>query len=169
MSSPPFDPNQPNNPQGLGGNWPPQQQPGQGGFPPQPNPGGFAPPPPGGYSPQQPGGSWPQGQGGYPQGGNLSSANGTTILVMGILAFFCFGIILGPIAWVMGNSALKAIDSGLANPSERGTVSAGRICGIIATFLNIFYIIIYVCYIVFFAAAMHAGTSNFTTPSPSAP
>jgi hypothetical protein len=73
----------------------------------------------------------------------LPSANGGTILTLGIVSFFCFGIILGPVAWVMGNSALKLIDSGQADPSERGNVSAGRICGIISTCMNGLFLVIY--------------------------
>jgi hypothetical protein len=67
---------------------------------------------------------------------------GTLILVFGImslvLGFSCgIGFVLGPVAWIMGNSALSEID---ANPSlytNRGSVQAGRICGIIATVLAI--------------------------------
>ena len=80
---------------------------------------------------------------GYSGPGYLPSANGGTILTLGILSFFCFGFILGPIAWIMGNSALAAIDSGRANPSERSNVSAGRICGIISTALHALVIVIY--------------------------
>lgn len=58
--------------------------------------------------------------------------NGNQILTMGILAFFCFGIVLGPMAYVQGNSALAAIDRGEADPAQRGNVAAGRICGLIA-------------------------------------
>jgi hypothetical protein len=63
--------------------------------------------------------------------------------VLGILSLICFGIILGPIAWIMGQKAMREIDS---EPSvtytNRGSVNAGRICGIIATFVTIAVIVI---------------------------
>jgi len=62
---------------------------------------------------------------------------GTTILVLGILSLVVCGL-LGPFAWSMGNKALREIDS---NPSvrfsNRGNISAGRICGMIASILLI--------------------------------
>ena len=56
---------------------------------------------------------------------------GGQILTMGILSFVCFGIILGPVAYVQGTNALAAIDRGEADPCQRGKSSAGRICGLI--------------------------------------
>lgn len=59
--------------------------------------------------------------------------NGTTVLVLGILGLAVCGI-LGPVAWVMGNTAVREME---AHPgvvySNRGNIVAGRICGIIAT------------------------------------
>src|SRR5262249_21885299 len=34
---------------------------------------------------------------------DLMPHRGSTILALGIISFFCFGPILGPIAWIMGN------------------------------------------------------------------
>jgi hypothetical protein len=74
----------------------------------------------------------------------LPTANGPLILVVGILSLLLTGLwcgpILGPIAWIMGNRALKAIDAGTANPSERVMVYAGRICGIVAAVSNVLFI-----------------------------
>lgn len=58
---------------------------------------------------------------------------GTTILVLGILSLVVCGV-LGPIAWVMGNRAVREMDStpGVAW-SNRGNVTAGRICGMIGS------------------------------------
>jgi len=67
---------------------------------------------------------------------NGSSSNGTLILVLGILSLVLCGL-LGPVAWIMGNNALRNIDAGLGDPNERGMVVAGRILGIIATVLLI--------------------------------
>jgi hypothetical protein len=82
---------------------------------------------------------------------------GTTILVLGILSLVCCGIFTGIPAWVMGNSALKEIDRSGGAYSNRGTVKAGMICGIIGTVLSaigfVFYIIVFVV-----AATNHATT-----------
>ena len=81
------------------------------------------PPPPGGPSDY-----------GLPYGGSQTHPQGTTILVLGILSILCCGI-LGPIAWIMGNNAMAEIDRNPAAYTNRGSVQAGRICGIIGTVL----------------------------------
>jgi hypothetical protein len=61
----------------------------------------------------------------------------TTILVLGILSLVVCGV-LGPFAWVMGNRALREIDSSQGTQAPlggRSSVNAGRICGMIATIL----------------------------------
>lgn len=65
----------------------------------------------------------------------MKSSNGVLILILGILSFVGFGCLTGIPAWIMGNSALKDIDAGLADPSERSMVVAGKILGIVATIL----------------------------------
>jgi hypothetical protein len=64
------------------------------------------------------------------------------ILVLGILSFFCFGIILGPVAFFMGNSAIKEIDANPSAYTNRGIVNAGRICGAIGGLLSILALVI---------------------------
>jgi len=60
---------------------------------------------------------------------------GTTILVLGILSLVICSI-LGPIAWSKGNRALREIDGDRTRVyTNRGQISAGRICGMIATIL----------------------------------
>jgi hypothetical protein len=59
---------------------------------------------------------------------------GTTILVLGILSLVICGL-LGPVAWVMGSNALQEIDRNPLAYSNRGSVVAGKICGIVATVL----------------------------------
>lgn len=93
----------------------------------QPPPGWGTPPPsrPGYIAPS------PYGWGAPPR----DHPNGTTVLVLGILSLVACGV-LGPIAWGMGNTALREMD---AQPDvvwgNRGNVTAGRICGIIGTVL----------------------------------
>jgi len=69
----------------------------------------------------------------------LKPHRGTAVLVLGILALVtlgCYGIpglVLGIIAWVMGNTDLREMNQGIKDLSGRGLVVAGRICAIIAT------------------------------------
>lgn len=133
------------------------------GFPQQPGgyqaPGGYPPPgggyqAPGGY--QQPGAYPPPG--GYQQpayGGYQATVDhpqGTTILVLGILSIVCCGL-LGPVAWIMGNNALKEIDARPGTYGNRGSVQAGRIIGIIASVLLIVGVVFYGLVIVLGAAS----------------
>jgi len=67
----------------------------------------------------------------------MKSSNGVLILILGILSITGFGCLTGLPAWIMGNSALKDIDSGQADPSERGLVQAGRIIGMIMTIMTV--------------------------------
>lgn len=71
------------------------------------------------------------GWGAAPSG--VEHPRGTTVLVLGILSLMACGL-LGPFAWKMGATALNEMD---AQPevswSNRGNVTAGRICGIIGT------------------------------------
>ena len=86
------------------------------------------PPPPGSPAPY-----------GAPQ---PAPVNANSILAMGILSFFCFGIILGPIAYTQGTTALKTLDAYGDPTGLRGKVNAGRICGLIGGILSVIAIII---------------------------
>ena len=67
----------------------------------------------------------------------LKPHRGVGVLVLGILAVVTgLGIILGPIAWVMGNNDLTEIRAGRMDAEGEGMVNAGRICGIIGTILG---------------------------------
>jgi hypothetical protein len=57
-------------------------------------------------------------------------------LVLGILGILCCGL-LGPVAWIQGNNAIKEIDAAPWAYSNRGSVQAGRILGIVVTVLLI--------------------------------
>jgi hypothetical protein len=69
---------------------------------------------------------------------------GTTVLVLGILSLVLCGL-LGPIAWAKGNAAKREMD---AQPgvhwSNRGSVTAGRICGMIASILLIITVVLFI-------------------------
>jgi uncharacterized membrane protein len=82
-------------------------------------------------------------------------------MVLGILSLVlgwstCIGFVLGPIAWVKGNTAIRQIDANPGYYTNRGAVQAGRICGMIATIL----MIVMVAGIVLFAIAIAAGSSS---------
>jgi len=80
----------------------------------------------------------------------MQTHRGTMILVFGILGLLvCFPF--GIVAWVMGNTDLKAMDAGAMDPEGRGTTQAGKIIGMIATILTVLSLIIG---ILFFAVAL---------------
>lgn len=85
-----------------------------------------------------------------------SSSNATLILVLGILGIVCLPF-LAPIAWVMGNNALKELDQGIGDPNTRGTIVAGRILGIIGTGLLILTLMILCFYVVLIVALFGAA------------
>jgi hypothetical protein len=89
------------------------------------------PPPPPGYRSIESHGGAPRP---YPRG--------TLILVLGIASFFFCGIILGLVAFVMGNSALKEIDRDPSAYTNRGIVNAGRICGAIGAAVSVLLLIV---------------------------
>lgn len=68
--------------------------------------------------------------------GRQQPHRGVTILVLGILSFFCPCLILGIAAWYMGNEDLSAMRLGRMDPTGRGMTTAGMVCGIITTILN---------------------------------
>ncbi|HZC71269.1 MAG TPA: DUF4190 domain-containing protein [Jatrophihabitans sp.] len=101
-------------------------------------------PPPYGQGPPGPEEPYGSQHGGYPPPGwRIEHPQGTTVLVLGILSLVVCGI-LGPFAWSMGNRALTEIDAQPNYYSNRGSVVAGRICGIIATILLIIGVVILV-------------------------
>jgi hypothetical protein len=64
---------------------------------------------------------------------------GVAILVLGILSIVLIcgiGLILGPIAWIMGTNDLREIREGRMDPTGEGMTAAGRICGIVGTCLH---------------------------------
>jgi hypothetical protein len=76
------------------------------------------------------------------------------VLVLGVLSLVVCGI-LGPFAWRMGNAALREMD---AQPevvwTNRGNVTAGRICGMIATGLIGIGVAFFLLWLVFAVAVL---------------
>lgn len=72
------------------------------------------------------------------------------ILAMGIMSFIVCGI-CGIIAWVMGSGALKDIQAGRMDPTNKGLVQVGYYLGMASVLLHIFCIGGYVILIAFFA------------------
>ncbi|MBN2624713.1 MAG: hypothetical protein JXA83_15150, partial [Acidimicrobiales bacterium] len=77
---------------------------------------------------------------------------GTTILVLGILSLVVCSL-LGPVAWVMGNNALAEIDRNPTAYTNRSSVQAGRICGIVSSCLMILGVVIFVIAMIAAASA----------------
>lgn len=97
-------------------------------------------PPPGGYP--QPGHPQPgYGYGGY---GPVQQEHpqGTVILVLGICSLVLCQL-LGPVAWIMGNKAKAEVDASPGRYSNAGNITAGRVCGIIATVILILAVVGY--------------------------
>lgn len=107
--------------------------------------GGYGAPPP---APEYGYGSGPMGPRDHPQG--------TIILILGILSLVCIQL-LGPVAWIMGNRAIREIDANPGAYTNRGTVNAGRICGIIGTALLVVGVVVW---ILLLAAGVMSSSNN---------
>lgn len=94
--------------------------------------------------------------------GSSGSSNATLILVLGILSIVICAP-LGIAAWIMGNNALAEIDRGGGDPSQRGIISAGRICGIIGVAIWVVGCLLWA--LVFGGMAM-LGLAGSTTTGP---
>ena len=76
--------------------------------------------------------------------------------MLGILSLVVCGLV-GPFAWVMGNNALAEIDANPMAYTNRSTVQAGRICGIVGTCLLVLSLVAIVGVV-----ALAAATSSST-------
>ncbi len=85
----------------------------------------------------------------------------TTILVLGILSLIICAI-CGPIAWAMANKDIKAMNSGLMDPTGMDQTKAGKICGIIGTVLLILGVIFGILYAVFAVVVIGAAATQGT-------
>lgn len=66
----------------------------------------------------------------------LAAHRGQLIMVLGIISLVMMGLVLGPIAWILGRSDLAEMDAGRMDPSGRDNTNTGRVCGMIATLLH---------------------------------
>lgn len=94
---------------------------------------------------------------------SLLPHRGTLILVLGILGL----IICQPIgiaAWLMGNTDLRAMREGRMDPSGESLTTAGKVCGIIASVLLGFGLVLGCAY--FLIAIVIVGAAAATGPHP---
>ena len=75
----------------------------------------------------------------------------TGVLVIGILSLVVCSV-MGPIAWSMGNEELRRMDCGQTPDDQRGSVVAGRICGMVA---SVFLILFGFFFLMIIATAGH--------------
>ena len=112
--------------------------------------------------------AWPPQPGSpSPYGAPQSSSNATLILVLGIASLVCLPI-LGPVAWILGNNALR---TGMVDPSQLGQINAGRICGIIGSVFLVLGLIywIFIIGIAGTSALHHPGGFTPTSAPTSSP
>lgn len=108
-------------------------------------------PAPGSYPP-----AFPPGPGGYAYGAaaGLKPHRATLVLGLGIVGLLCCGP-LGIVAYIFGKNDLAEMDTGVMDPSGRGTTNVGRILGIVA----IVFLVIQVIYLGFAFATGGLATS----------
>ncbi len=70
-----------------------------------------------------------------PHRGGLIIALGLVSLVGGWL--FCLPIVVGPFAWIMGSTDLRAMRAGAMDPAGESMTRTGQVCGIISTVILI--------------------------------
>ncbi|WP_433592115.1 DUF4190 domain-containing protein [Nocardia sp. CA-145437] len=125
--------------------WDPQSQGQQPGYYQQPgyNP-GYQPPVPGYYPPGYYGAPAPD----HPQA--------VVVLILGVMSLvFCQ--LLGPVAWIMGGKARREIRDSHGAIGGAGMVTAGWICGIVATALMAMVIL----FVVFAIIVGGVGASQY--------
>lgn len=114
----------------------------------------YGAPPAGGYGP--PPGYGYGYQGGYGYGMSRDHPDGTTVLILGILAWVLCGL-CAPFAWVMGNRVLGEIDRNPAAYSNRSAVQIGRILGMVYCILVIVSVVFVLALVVI---GLIAGASS---------
>jgi hypothetical protein len=72
---------------------------------------------------------------------------GGIILTLAIIGLFCFGFILGTIAFVMAKTDLDAMNRHEMDPDGRGLTTAGMVIGLIGAILSVLLIVVRVALI----------------------
>jgi len=120
-------------------------------YPPTQNPNpGYAPLP---QAPMYPPVPYPQQMGGRPP-----HPQETAVLVLGILGIVVAGI-LGPIAWYMGNKALRECASGMYIATDQ--LKVGRILGIVGTILLIIAVVAVIGILIFWLIFINAVVTGY--------
>jgi hypothetical protein len=132
-------------PAGTGQPWPPQGRP----WPPE------GPPPPGrepGWDPSP----WPH----RPDVAYLharqvqhASSSATTALILGILGLIVCPLVLSIPAWVIGHNARRESEQLPGRPNW-GAANTGYVLGIIGTVMWTLFIVVFVVYVIAFAASL---------------
>jgi len=94
--------------------------------------------------------------------GQQNLPNATISLVLGILSipacccYGIFGLILGIVAWVLGNGDIKkyALNPNAYSLSSYKNAKAGKVCGIIGTILSALYFIAIIAVIAIYGFAV---------------
>jgi len=66
----------------------------------------------------------------------VRNTNAIVALVLGILSLFGFGCLTGIPAWIVGNNAIREIDSRGGDPSDRTLAVVGKVIGMVTTLVT---------------------------------
>lgn len=80
-----------------------------------------------------------------PHRGGLIMALGLISLIGGWL--FCLPVVVGPVAWILGQIDLRAIREGRMDPAGESMVRTGQVCGIISTIILLLSVVVIGCLI----------------------
>lgn len=93
------------------------------------------------------------------------------IALIGYLVFPLASIILGPLAWIMGNTDMAEIRAGRMDPEGESQTQTGRVLGMIATIIGIIglvvgcgFFVIWFFFVVLLVGA--AANANKNMPRP---
>lgn len=89
---------------------------------------------------------------GYGMNTQIDHPQSTVVFVLGLLSVIGFSIV-GPVAWIMGNSARKEVRNNPERYRSGGLLTAGWVMGIIGTCL-MGLLVLYIIFVVFLAFGM---------------
>jgi len=88
---------------------------------------------------------------------NYSPHRGSLIFTLGILSIFVMPLILGTVAWVLGNADLRAIHNGDMDPEGESQTRTGRNIGMVMVCLHVALLVFVV---LFFAIMIASGNMH---------